>query len=102
MLTMNSEMENKEQLMITAVVVVIAIVAVGLVVLPDFSQQATAERDSKSKRSVSEDRRGDRTLACTKDTGGCKNVKQGTEENINRLAKEFCESESGQRCKQSK
>ena len=94
-------MENKNQLMITAVVL-ISIVAVGLVATPGLSQKVFADPDSKSKRYVSEDGSGDRTLACTKDTGGCKNVKQGTGENINQLAKEFCESDSGQRCKQSR
>jgi len=88
-------MENKKQLMITAVVV-IAIVAVGMVAIPSLSQKVFADHDSKSKRYVSEDGSGDRTIACTKDTGGCKNL------NINKAAKEFCESDSGQRCKQSK
>ncbi len=61
-----------------------------------------ADRDLKSKRYVSEDGSGDRTIACTKETGGCKNLKEGTGDNINQLAKEFCESDSGQKCKQSK
>ena len=87
--------------MITAVVV-IAIVAVGLVAIPGLSQKASADRDLKSKRYVSGDGSGDRTIACTKETGGCKNLKKGTGDNINQLAKEFCENDSGQRCKQSK
>jgi len=88
-------MENKEQLMITAIVV-ISIIAVGLVAIPGLSQKVFADPDSKSKRYVSEDGSGDGALTCIKDTGGCKNL------NINKLAKEICESNSGQKCKQSK
>jgi hypothetical protein len=94
-------MENKKQLVITAVIV-IAIVATGLVAIPGLSQKVFADRDLKSKRYVSEDGSGDRTIACTKETGGCKNLKEGTGDNINQLAKEFYESDSGQKCKRSK
>ncbi len=95
-------MQNKQQYRLVAVIVVIGIVAVGLVTIQGLSQKVFADRDLKSKRYVSEDGSGDRTIACTKETGGCKNLKEGTGDNINQLAKEFCESDSGQRCKQSK
>jgi hypothetical protein len=88
--------------MLPTVVVLIAIVAVGLVGMSGLSELAFANPDFKSKRYVSEDGSGDRTISCTKDTGGCKNLKEGLGDNINKAAKEFCESDSGQRCKQSK
>ena len=34
---------------------------------------------------------GDRTIGCTKETEGCKNFNEGIGDNINKLAKEFCE-----------
>lgn len=61
-----------------------------------LSKLAFANPDIKSKIYVSEDGSGDRTIACTKDTRGCKYL------NINKAAKEFCESDSGQKCKQFK
>ena len=89
-------MENKEQLKIIAVIAVISIIAVGLGAMPGLTHKVFADADIKSKRYVSEDGSGDRTIKCTKDTGGCKNL------NVNKAAKEFCESDSGQKCKQSK
>ena len=77
-------------------IVVISIVTVGLMAIPALSELAFANPDIKSKKYVSEDGSGDETLKCTKDTGGCKNL------NINKEAKEICESNSGQKCKQSK
>ncbi len=43
-----------------------------------------------------------RTIGCTKDNEGCKNFNEGFGDNINKVAKEFCESDSGQKCKRSK
>jgi hypothetical protein len=77
-------------------VIVMAIVAVGLGAIPGLIHKVFADADIKSKRYVSEDGSGDRTIKCTKDTGGCKNL------NVNKAAKEFCESDSGQKCKQSR
>jgi len=67
-----------------------------------LNQKVSADRDLKSKTYESEDGSVVRTIGCTKDNEGCKNFNEGFGDNINKAAKEFCESDSGQKCKQSK
>ena len=95
-------MQNKQQYTFLTVVVVIAIIRSGLLTIPGLSQKVSADRDLKSKTYESEDGSVVRTIGCTKDNEGCKNFNEGFGDNINKVAKEFCESDSGQKCKRSK
>ncbi|WP_458718733.1 hypothetical protein [Candidatus Nitrosocosmicus sp. R] len=91
---------NNKSFTVLAITIVI-LTTIGLAVVP-LLKQVSADRDLKSKTYESEDGSVQRTIGCTKDTGGCKNFNEGFGDNINKAAKEFCESDSGQKCKQSK
>lgn len=65
------------------------------------SQLASADPDRKFKSWVTEDGQFGASTGCDKADGGCKQYKEAFGgDNVNKVAKESCESGSGQKCKQ--
>jgi hypothetical protein len=95
-------MQNKQQYMFATAVVVIAVVTVGLVAIPGLSQKVSADRDSKSKFWGTEDGSIIEGLSCSKDNGGCKDLKESQGANLNKVVRENCESQTDEKCKQFK
>jgi hypothetical protein len=83
------------------VLVIIATLGVAAIITAvPYLEQVSADPDRKFKNWERED--GDQFSAgCEKADGGCKQFKEAFEgDNVNKVARESCESDSGQKCKQ--
>ena len=90
----------QKTILIFALVTIIGTAATLTTAFP-HSQLASADPDRKFKSWVSEDGQFGVSAGCEKTNDDCKQFKEAHGgDNVNKVAKESCESGSGQKCKQ--
>ena len=89
----------KETIFIFAIVTVLG--AATLTTMVPYSGLASADPDRKFKAWETEDGQFGVSAGCEKANDDCKQFKEATGgDNVNKFAKEACETGSGQKCKQ--